>query len=78
MIEKFSLEQDPKIEREPEDFSDEAGSTVLVREKVRGTNLEGATSRGTRRSLKSVRPPNYSSAKRKQESNSVLKEGCGG
>ena len=33
-IEKCILEQDPKIEIEPEDFSDEADSTILVRESV--------------------------------------------
>ena len=33
-IEKCILEQDPKIEIEPEDFSDEADSTILVRERV--------------------------------------------
>ena len=36
------LEQDPRIEIEPEDFSEEADSTILVRERVRGTKLEGA------------------------------------
>ena len=42
MFEKCILGQDPKIEIEPEDFSDEADSTILVRERVRGTKLEGA------------------------------------
>ena len=42
MIEKCILEQDPQIEIEPEDFSEEADSTTLVRERVRGTKLEGA------------------------------------
>ena len=42
MIEKCVLDQDPKIEIEPEDFSEEADSTILVRERVRGTKLEGA------------------------------------
>ena len=42
MIEKFSLDRDPLIELEPEDFSDEADSTILIRERVRGTTLEGA------------------------------------
>ena len=42
MIEKCVLEQDPQIEIEPEDFSEEADSTKLVRERVRGTKLEGA------------------------------------
>ena len=40
MIEKCILEQDPQIEIEPEDFSEEADSTILVRERVRGTKLE--------------------------------------
>ena len=42
MIEKCILDQDPQIEIEPEDFSEEADSTILVRERVRGTKLEGA------------------------------------
>ena len=42
MIEKCILEQDPQIEIEPEGFSEEADSTILVRERVRGTKLEGA------------------------------------
>ena len=42
MIEKCNLEQDPKIEIEPEDFSEQADSTTLVRERVRGTKLERA------------------------------------
>ena len=42
MIEKFILDRDPLIEIEPEDFSDEADSTILIRERVRGTTLEGA------------------------------------
>ena len=40
MIEKCILEGDPKIEIEPEDFSDEVDSTILIRERVRGTKLE--------------------------------------
>ena len=42
MTEKCILDQDPRIEIEPEDFSEEADSTILVRERVRGTKLEGA------------------------------------
>ena len=42
MTEKSILEQDPQIEIAPEDFSEEADSTILVRERVRGTELEGA------------------------------------
>ena len=42
MIEKCILDQDPPIEIEQEDFSEEADSTILVRERVRGTKLEGA------------------------------------
>ena len=42
MIGKCILDKDPRIEIEPEDFSEEAGSTILVRERVRGTKLEGA------------------------------------
>ena len=41
MVEKCLLERDPLIEIEPEDFS-EADSTILVRERMRGTKLEGA------------------------------------
>ena len=39
------LEIDPKIEIEHEDFSDEVDSTILIRERVRGTMLEGACKR---------------------------------
>ena len=42
MIEKFILDRDPLIEIEPEDFSDDADSSILIRERVRGTTLEGA------------------------------------
>ena len=42
MIENCISEQDPKTKIEHEDFSDEADSTILVRERVRGTKLEGA------------------------------------
>ena len=42
MIEKCILDQDPRIEIEPENFSEEEESTILVRERVRGTKLEGA------------------------------------
>ena len=41
MIRKCILEEDPKLQIEPEDFSEEADSTILVRERVRGTKLEG-------------------------------------
>ena len=40
MIGKCISDKDPRIE--PEDFSEEADSTILVRERVRGTKLEGA------------------------------------
>ena len=39
LIEKCVLEKDPAINIEPEDFSEEADSTILVRERVRGTKL---------------------------------------
>ena len=42
MIEKCILEQDPKIEIEPGDFSYEVDSTFLVGERVPGTELKGA------------------------------------
>ena len=42
MIGKCILDKDPRIEIEPEDFSEEADSTILVRERVRGKKLEGA------------------------------------
>ena len=42
MIKKCILEKDPQIGIEPEDFSEEADSTILVRERVRGTKLESA------------------------------------
>ena len=41
MIEICILEQDPKIEIEPEGLSEEADSTILVGERVRETKLEG-------------------------------------
>ena len=42
MIEKCISDQDPRIEIEPEDVYEEADSTILVRERIRGTKLEGA------------------------------------
>ena len=41
MIRKCFLEKDPQLQIEPEDFSEEAVSTILVRERVKGTKLEG-------------------------------------
>ena len=41
MIRKCFLEKDRQIQIEPEDFSEEADSTILVRERVKGTKLEG-------------------------------------
>ena len=41
MIRKCFLEKDPQLQIEPEDFSEEADSTILVRERVKGTKLEG-------------------------------------
>ena len=40
MMNKFVSENDPQIDLKPEDFSEEADSTILVRERVRGTKLE--------------------------------------
>ena len=34
-------EKDPQLQIEPEDFSKEADSTILVRERVKGTKLQG-------------------------------------
>ena len=42
MIGKCILDKDPRIEIKHEDFSEEADSIILVRERVRGTKLEGA------------------------------------
>ena len=42
MIGKCISDKDPRIKIEPEDFSEEADSTILVRERVRVTKLEGA------------------------------------
>ena len=41
MIRKCFLEKDPQLQIEPEDFSEEADSKILVRERVKGTKLEG-------------------------------------
>ena len=41
-IEKCVLEKDPAIVIELEDFFEEAASTLLLRERVRGTKLESA------------------------------------
>ena len=41
MIRKCFLEKDPQLQIEPEDFSEEADSTILVRERVKDTKLEG-------------------------------------
>ena len=40
MIRKCFLEKDPQLQIEPEDFSEEADSTILARERVKGTKLE--------------------------------------
>ena len=45
MIENCNLEKDPKINLEPEDFSDEADSTILIRERVRGLHVRNEVSR---------------------------------
>ena len=63
MIEKCILEKDLKINLEPEDFSDEADSTILIRERVRG-----------RKDSRSVRTYNHSATKGTKRRNSVLKE----
>ena len=42
MIEKFILEKDPQIEIEPKDYSEEADSSIMMRDRVRGTKLEGS------------------------------------
>ena len=41
MIGKCTSEKDPKLQIEPEDFGDEADSTMLVRERVESTKHEG-------------------------------------
>ena len=41
MIRKCILEKDPRLQIEPKDFSEEVDSTILVRERVKGTKLEG-------------------------------------
>ena len=41
MIRKCILEKDPSINIEPDYFSEVADSTILVRERVGGTNVEG-------------------------------------
>ena len=46
MIQKCILEKDPLTEIELADFSNEADSTILVRERMRGTTLEGAFRKG--------------------------------
>ena len=45
MIRKCFLEKDPQLQIEPEDFSEEAVSTILVRERVKGTKLEETSKR---------------------------------
>ena len=42
MIEKRISENHPQIEIEPKDYIEEADSTFMVRERARGTKLEGA------------------------------------
>ena len=42
IFEKCILNKDAQIEIEPEDFSEETDSAILVRERVRRTKLEGA------------------------------------
>ena len=41
MIEGCVLDQDSRIEIEPEDFSEDADSTILDRERVRGRKVMG-------------------------------------
>ena len=41
MVRKCILEKDPQLQIEREDFSEEDDSTILVRERVRGSQLEG-------------------------------------
>ena len=41
LIGKCILDKDPRIEIKPEDLSEEADFNILVRERVRGTKLEG-------------------------------------
>ena len=41
MIRECFLEKDPQLQIEPEDFSEKADSTILVRERVKRTKLEG-------------------------------------
>ena len=45
LIEKCILEKHPAIEIEPDDFTKEAGATILVRKRVLGTKLESAFKR---------------------------------
>ena len=42
MIRKCILGKDPQLQIEPGDCSEEADSTIVVRERVRGTKLEGS------------------------------------
>ena len=45
-------EQDPDLQFDNSDFQDELDSTVLVRERVRGTKLQGAFDKKTGRKIK--------------------------
>ena len=40
MIRKCTLKKDRQLQIDPEDYSEEADSTILVRERVKGTKLE--------------------------------------
>ena len=76
MIQKCILDQDPRIEIEPEDFSEEADSKILDRKRVRGTKLEKVLQKGKRSNCGRVNPYDYIPPKDWQTS-TVLKKRSG-
>ena len=75
MIEKCNSEKDPQIDIQLENFIVEAGSTILVRECVRGTKLEGSFRKKQGQSDTAIGKYPDSSAKLRKRSHG-LKERC--
>ena len=51
--------QDPYVEIAPSDFQDELGSTVVVKKRTKGSQLEPAFLRKARKIIKETDSPHY-------------------
>ena len=76
IIRKYFSKKDPQLQIESEDFSEEADSTILVSERVKGTKLEGNYKSIKGKIAWTKRKHNNSAAKLRQTSD-ALKAGCG-